>query len=81
MILCHSLFEVVIEQVADGRQFVLALGGVDVVRNRHQAEPANFAAGTTQYELSQGNNSPWARRFTLDPMGLAALNPPMGVAP
>ena len=45
------------------------------------AKPANFAAGTTQYELSQGNNSPWARRFTLDPMGLAALNPPMGSSP
>lgn len=27
-----------IEQVADGRQFVLAFGGVDVVRNRHQAD-------------------------------------------
>ena len=26
-------------------------------------------------------NSPWARRFTLDPMGLAALNPPMGSSP
>ena len=37
LILCHSLFEVVIEQVADGRQLILAFGGVDVVRNRHQA--------------------------------------------
>lgn len=27
-----------IEQVADGCQFVLALGGVDVVRDRHQAD-------------------------------------------
>ncbi|SCG90218.1 Uncharacterised protein [uncultured Clostridium sp.] len=26
-------------------------------------------------------NSPWARRFTLDPMGLAAPGPPMGFAP
>ncbi len=39
------------------------------------------ASGNTQYELTQGINSPWARRFTLDPMGLAALNPSMGVAP
>ena len=38
LILCHSLFEVVIEQVADRRQLVLALGGVDVVRDRHQAD-------------------------------------------
>ena len=27
----------VLEQVADGRQLILAFGGVDVVRNRHQA--------------------------------------------
>lgn len=27
-----------VEQVADGRQLVLALGGVDIVRNRHQAD-------------------------------------------
>ena len=27
------------------------------------------ASGNTQYELTQGINSPWARRFTLDPMG------------
>ena len=31
LILCHSLFEVVIEQVADGRQLVLSFGGIDVV--------------------------------------------------
>ncbi len=48
------------------------------------AQPPNLrisASGNTQYELTQGINSPWARRFTLDPMGLAALNPPMGLAP
>ncbi|EDM99753.1 hypothetical protein BACCAP_02489 [Pseudoflavonifractor capillosus ATCC 29799] len=48
------------------------------------AKPPNLrvsASGNTQYELTQGINSPWARRFTLDPMGLAALNPPMGFAP
>jgi hypothetical protein len=36
------------------------------------AEPPNLrisASGNTQYELTQGINSPWARRFTLDPMG------------
>lgn len=36
------------------------------------AKPPNLrisASGNTQYELTQGINSPWARRFTLDPMG------------
>ena len=48
------------------------------------AKPPNLrisASGNTQYELTQSINSPWARRFTLDPMGLAALNPPMGSSP
>ena len=38
-------------------------------RGGEAANPANFASGNTQYELTQGINSPWARRFTLDPMG------------
>ena len=36
------------------------------------AKPPNLrisASGNTQYELTQSINSPWARRFTLDPMG------------
>ena len=35
------------------------------------AKPPNLrisASGNTQYELTQGINSPWARRFTLDPV-------------
>ncbi|WP_373210267.1 hypothetical protein, partial [Allofournierella massiliensis] len=64
--------------------FCLQAFSVDFSRRGVAAKPPNLrisASGNTQYELTQGINSPWARRFTLDPMGLAALNPPMGLAP
>ena len=45
---------------------------VDFSRRGAAAKPPNLrisASGNTQYELTQSINSPWARRFTLDPMG------------
>ena len=35
LILCHSLFEIVIEQVADRGQLIFTFGGVDVIRYGH----------------------------------------------
>ncbi len=38
LIICHSLFEVVIEQVADRCQLVFTFGGIDVVPNCYQTD-------------------------------------------